>query len=285
MSVNTRNLTERQRAILRYIKKYITRHGYPPAVRDICKGVGLASSSSVHFHLNSLEKLGFIERDSSKTRAIRPIIDKSAPPVQDEDEIKTLPEAEFREQPAMAGEFVPYQELQGAETVSISDENELKTVQGSNEEDTEELTGTGLQPRHEESSDPDLVLYPLLNGNLTGAGADFDIDFVPMPTLLVGQGEGFLVTYHGDSMIEAGMGDGDLCIVKKNQEFEDGDILAVIHAGEIVIKRVYTHTDGFILESANPSHVTMIVKELEILGKVTGLIRIPIQKAGKKKEF
>ena len=63
-------LSARQKAILEYIIKAVVVHGYPPAVREIGEAVSLRSSSTVHAHLNSLEKQGYIQRDPSKPRAI-----------------------------------------------------------------------------------------------------------------------------------------------------------------------------------------------------------------------
>ena len=64
------DLTKRQQEIYDFIRGYSERHGYPPAVRDIGKAVGLASSSTVHAHLANLEKLGLLRRDPTKPRAI-----------------------------------------------------------------------------------------------------------------------------------------------------------------------------------------------------------------------
>src|SRR2546423_3453795 len=64
------NLTKRQREIFEFIKKYSAQHGYPPTVRDIGKAIGLTSSSTVHAHLSSLEKLGLVRRDPTKPRAL-----------------------------------------------------------------------------------------------------------------------------------------------------------------------------------------------------------------------
>lgn len=66
----TGKMTEKQREILEYIKQEILQKGYPPAVREICEAVHLKSTSSVHSHLETLEKNGFIRRDPTKPRAI-----------------------------------------------------------------------------------------------------------------------------------------------------------------------------------------------------------------------
>ena len=71
-------LSDRQQAILSFIKSEILTRGYPPAVREICEAVGLKSTASVHAHLESLEKRGYIRRDPSKPRAIE-VTDDSFP--------------------------------------------------------------------------------------------------------------------------------------------------------------------------------------------------------------
>ena len=63
-------ITQKQSEILEYIKSQILNKGYPPSVRDICAAVNLKSTSSVHAHLESLEKNGYIRRDPTKPRAI-----------------------------------------------------------------------------------------------------------------------------------------------------------------------------------------------------------------------
>jgi repressor LexA len=72
-----KDLTKRQAEIFEFIKKYSTKHGYPPTVRDIGKAVGLASSSTVHAHLSNLEKVGLLRRDPTKPRAIE-LLDRAA---------------------------------------------------------------------------------------------------------------------------------------------------------------------------------------------------------------
>ena len=68
-------ISDKQKQILEYIKQEILNKGYPPTVRDICDAVGLKSTSSVHSHLESLEKNGYIRRDPTKPRAIEIIDD------------------------------------------------------------------------------------------------------------------------------------------------------------------------------------------------------------------
>ncbi|MFR4009326.1 MAG: transcriptional repressor LexA, partial [Christensenellales bacterium] len=63
-------ISAKQQRVLEYIRSFTREHGYPPAVRDICQGLGLKSTSTAHGYLERLEKNGYIRRDPSKTRAI-----------------------------------------------------------------------------------------------------------------------------------------------------------------------------------------------------------------------
>ena len=66
-------LTPRRQAILDFIRRTIEEQGYPPTVREICRAVGLRSTSTVHFHLRALEEAGYLEREPLLTRAMRPV--------------------------------------------------------------------------------------------------------------------------------------------------------------------------------------------------------------------
>ncbi len=82
-------ITKKQEAILNFIKDDLKLKGYPPSIREICSAVGLTSSSTVHGHLTSLERKGFIRRDASKPRAIEILDEKDS---LDEEEIFTRKE-------------------------------------------------------------------------------------------------------------------------------------------------------------------------------------------------
>jgi repressor LexA len=72
-----KDLTKRQREIFDYISRYLSKHGYPPTVREIGKAVGLHSSSTVHAHLSKLESLGVLKRDPTKPRAMEVLVEKA----------------------------------------------------------------------------------------------------------------------------------------------------------------------------------------------------------------
>ena len=72
-----KDLSKRQREIFDYISRYLSRHGYPPTVREIGKAVGLTSSSTVHAHLSKLETLGVLKRDPTKPRAMEVLVERA----------------------------------------------------------------------------------------------------------------------------------------------------------------------------------------------------------------
>jgi repressor LexA len=71
------DMTKRQREIFEFIRRYASKYGYPPTVREIGRAVGLHSSSTVHAHLSNLEKIGLLRRDPTKPRAIEVLMDKA----------------------------------------------------------------------------------------------------------------------------------------------------------------------------------------------------------------
>lgn len=72
-----KDLTKRQKEIFDFIGTYLSKHGYPPTVREIGKAVGLHSSSTVHAHLSKLESLGVLKRDPSKPRALEVMVQRA----------------------------------------------------------------------------------------------------------------------------------------------------------------------------------------------------------------
>ena len=79
MAGDKNKLTEKQRQILEYLKQEILQRGFPPSVREICEAVSLRSTSSVHAHLETLERKGYIKRDATKPRAIEICDEDSIP--------------------------------------------------------------------------------------------------------------------------------------------------------------------------------------------------------------
>ena len=98
-------------------------------------------------------------------------------------------------------------------------------------------------------------------------------DYVALPDVMLGDGEHFILLVRGDSMIEAGILDGDYVIVRKQSTADNGDIVIAMIDDEATVKRFYKENGVFRLQPENPTMEPIIVPELTILGKVVSLYR------------
>ena len=166
-------ITNKQREVLEYLKQQVLQKGYPPSVREICDAVGLKSTSSVHAHLESLERNGYIRKDPTKPRAIENID-----------------------------------------------------------------------------------------------------DYLPFPAYMIPQGkEVFVLTVKGDSMVEAGIFDGDKLVVAKQSTAQNGEIVVALVDDSATVKTFYKEDGHYRLQPQNSSMEPIIVDNVEIIGKVISLFR------------
>lgn len=200
-------ITKRQKDVLDYIKKYIAEHGFPPAIREICKGVNLSSPATVFVHMKNLEQLGYIKTTSNKFR-----------------------------------------------TIEILCENEY------------------LQ------NNEDIVKVPLL-GKITAGNPITAIEqpneFFDIPASLIpATATVFTLHVSGDSMINAGIFDGDYVIVQKQSTAKNGDIVvAMTMENEATIKTFYKENGHIRLQPENDTLDPIILDNCVILGKAIGLYR------------
>lgn len=200
-----KKVSKRQEDILEFIKEEVRTKGYPPSVREIGEAVGLASSSTVHGHLNRLESKGLIRRDPTKPRAIE-----------------------------------------------ILDQNNI-SKQG--------------------------VIHVPLVGKVTAGTPITAIEnieeYFPIPDFYgTSDDHIFMLEIMGESMIEAGILDGDYVIVKQQATANNGDIIvAMTEENEATVKRFYKEDGYFRLQPENSSMEPIIVDKVSVLGKVVGLYR------------
>lgn len=203
-------LTARQRQVLECIEASMRDRGYPPSVREIGESVGLTSPSSVHAHLSSLQKMGYLRRDPTKPRAIE----------------------------------VRYDPLSGA-TV------ERRPV------------------RH----------IPLVGDVAAGTDvlAQENVEEVmPVPADLTGDGELFMLRVRGDSMIGAGIFDGDFVVVRSQPTAENGQIVvAGIPGEEATVKTFQAKDDTIVLIPSNErlSPMEFPADEVTVFGRVVTVMR------------
>lgn len=201
-------LSERQRQVLVYIRQTVAERGYPPSVREIGQAIGLSSPSTVHSHLASLAKAGYLRRDSSKPRAIE----------------------------------------------VLAPQQRAKTA------------GAGMRQ------------VPILGRIAAGTPilAAEDVEAVlSLPVNLVGKGQVFMLRIKGDSMIDAGILDGDLVVIEQGADVRDGEIVAALVEGEeATVKRLRRRGGKVTLEPANAALKPLTFENgVEVIGRVRNVIR------------
>jgi repressor LexA len=203
-------ISARQRDILDFIEQQMRERGYPPSVREIGDAVGLTSPSTVHSHLNTLQRLGYLRRDPTKPRAIEVRYDPNSGVVMERRPVRHVP---------LVGDVA-------AGTDVLAEEN------------VEEL--------------------------------------LPVPVDFAGEGELFMLRVRGDSMIEAGILDGDYVVATQVTHPNNGDIVvAGIPDGEATVKTYSRSGADVTLTPANSTMepMTFTADQVELYGRVVTVMR------------
>ena len=197
-------ITPKQQEILDFLKKEILTKGYPPAVREICEAVHLKSTSSVHSHLETLEKNGYIRRDPLKNRAIEII-----------DEEFALTRREMVNVPVV-GQVAAGQPILAAENIE---------------------------------------------------------SYFPIPAEYMPNNKTFMLKVKGESMINAGICNGDTILVEQQNTARNGDMVVALIEDSATVKTFYKEDGYYRLQPENDTMDPIIVSEVSIIGKVVGLYR------------
>lgn len=200
-------MNERQEAILEFIKEYKLKHEFSPSVRDIQKGVGIKSTSTVSSDLKILEEENRIRKTGLKSRTIE-ILDKN-----------------YNDEPS-----------------------------------TEENT----------------VNIPIVGTVAAGIPifADQNIESTyPVPNHMVNNGKYFMLKIKGESMIDAGILDGDLVLVKQTNIANHGEIIVALIEDSATVKRLYKKNGQIMLLPENSTMEPIIPESMDVLGKVVSLFR------------
>ena len=197
-------ISKKQQEILEYIKSQILQRGFPPSVREICEAVKLKSTSSVHSHLETLEKNGYIRRDPTKPRAIEIL-----------DDTFNLTRREMVNVPII-GQVAAGQPILAEENIE---------------------------------------------------------DYFPIPAERMPNKQTFLLKVKGESMINAGILDGDYVLVEQDSTASNGDMVVALVEDSATVKTFYKEEGVFRLQPENDFMDPIIVKEVSILGKVIGVMR------------
>ena len=159
-------MTKRQQEIFTFIKRYASKYGYPPTVREIGKAVGLASSSTVHAHLANLEKYGVLRRDPTKPRAIELLFDKAKRAVVPDEGMLPLVGRVAAGQPVLAEENI--EDYVQVPNVAGGDEGEyVLQVSGESMRDAGILTGDYVVVRPQNTAGDGDIVVALLGDEAT----------------------------------------------------------------------------------------------------------------------
>lgn len=237
----TEMLTKKQILLLDFIQKRMARDGVPPSFDEMKEALDLRSKSGIHRLVTALEERGFIRRLPHRARAL---------------EIVRLPDALAEASGDTRPDFVP------------------RVVSGS-------AAARSARPRGAITiADSPAVELPLMGRIAAGVPIEAISEVshhVAVPgTMLSGREHHYALEVQGDSMIEAGINDGDVVVIREQDTADNGDIIvALVDGHEATLKR-YRRRGGMIaLEAANPAYETRILPEdsVRIQGRLVGLIR------------
>ncbi len=220
-------ITKKQQLILDYIKKEILEKGFPPSVREIGEAVGLKSTSSVHAHLESLEKNGYIRKNASKTRSIE---------ILDDD----------------------FQDMRMSR-LGLASPSSLPS------------------PDHGSGTQTEVAQVPII-GNVAAGQPLLAVEqiesYFPVPVERLPNAQTFLLHVKGDSMINAGILNGDFVLVEQKNTARDGEMIVALVGDSATVKTFYREDGYYRLQPENDSMDPILVHDdLRILGKVIGVFR------------
>ncbi|HEY1245833.1 MAG TPA: transcriptional repressor LexA [Hyphomicrobiaceae bacterium] len=236
-------LTTKQKELLAFIHERLQETGVPPSFEEMKEALDLQSKSGVHRLIMALEERGFIRRLPHRARAI---------------EVIKLPEA-------MHGGVAEGGPARSSFSPSVIE---------------------GSAPRYPRQFAPVPDAFagrpasvPLMGRIAAGvpiSAIQNHMQDIPVPPDLVGSGEHFALEVRGDSMIDAGINEGDIIIVRRCDTAENGDIVvALVDKEEATLKRLRKKGASIALEAANPNYETRIFgpDQVDIQGRLVGLIR------------
>ncbi|MEM9207462.1 MAG: transcriptional repressor LexA [Pseudomonadota bacterium] len=230
-------LTRKQYELLIFIHQRMTESGVPPSFDEMKIALDLKSKSGIHRLITALEERGFIRRLPHRARAI---------------EVLKLPES-----------------VQSLATKSKGKSFSPSVIEGS----------LGKVPPRETAPSDGNVAIPVMGRIAAGtpiSAIQHHSHTVSIPPDMLSPGEHYALEVRGDSMIEAGILDGDTVLIRKSDAADNGDIIvALVEDEEATLKRLRRRGGAIALEAANPAYETRIFRpeQIAIQGKLVGLLR------------
>lgn len=230
-------LTKKQLDLLEFIHNRVQRDGVPPSFDEMKEALDLRSKSGIHRLITALEERGFIRRLAHRARAL---------------EIVKLPES-------LGGEarhgFTPH----------VIEGDRPDVAQPANAQPVEALAAMELP-----------VMGRIAAGVPIEAIAHVSHKVAVPGAMISGQGEHYALEVKGDSMIEAGINEGDVVVIRETSTADNGDIVvALIEDQEATLKKFHRRGNAIALEAANPAYETRVLPEdqVKVQGRLVGLIR------------
>ncbi|WP_368387758.1 transcriptional repressor LexA [Schaalia turicensis] len=223
-------LTSRQREILLVIHEEVSAHGFPPSVREIAQRAHLASPSTVKYHLDALERAGYLQRVPGLPRTL---------------ELSVAAKQELG--------------MDAPTTPAPQTATNVVTID--------------LPAGHVDEDNSSIPLVGRIAAGAPITAEQYVEDVFDLPTRLTGHGQMFMLEVSGESMVDAGILDGDFVVVRSQSNASQGEIVAAMIDGEATVK-VFSKADGHIwLLPCNESYAPIPGDEATILGKVVTVLR------------
>ena len=235
-------LTRKQHELLRFIQQRLQEDGVPPSFDEMKEALDLRSKSGIHRLITALEERGFIRRMPNRARAL---------------EILKLPE-----------QAVPNGVPRGRFNPNVI-EGSLGRIR----------PVANHQPAANDEPASEIVSIPVMGRIAAGtpiSAIQNRSSTISLPPDMLGSGEHFALEVRGDSMIEAGINDGDTVIIRKQDSANNGEIIvALIDDEEATLKRLRKRGSSIALEAANPAYETRVLgpDRVRIQGRLVSLFR------------
>jgi len=233
-------LTQKQLELLTFLKNHLKKNDVPPSFDEMKDALALKSKSGIHRLVSALEERGFIRRLPNRARAIEIIKTTTVEP-SIKSIAETLPQRQF--------------------SPNVIPGNFPRAI------------------RSEDSEDHHIIALPLYGKIAAGNPIEAINDpsqNIMVPNSLIGQGDHYALEVEGDSMVEAGIFNGDTAIIKKCESAENGTIVvALVENEEVTLKKLRKRNNSIALEPANPQYETRIFgpDQVKVQGKLVGIIR------------
>ena len=252
-------LTKKQYELLMFIHQRIRESGVPPSFDEMKDALDLRSKSGIHRLITALEERGFLRRLEKRARAL---------------EIVRLPE-NTAEGVRPAATRIQAQRLSRLEPGARGARGDVRDHRLDNRIPADTRQQAGVLRRHDNEGMSVPVLGRIAAGTPIEALQNRGNE-VSVPSMLLGSGEHYALEVTGDSMINAGILDGDTVIIRKVDTANTGDIVvALVDENEATLKRLRRRGDSIALEAANPAYETRLygADRVRIQGTLIGLMR------------